>query len=638
MNGSTSRRSWIITAGIVIYGALTAISAAMSTSVTHNEAAHVCAGLSYWEHGSWHTYAHNPPFAKLLMSLPAYAKGLSVPENLLLEHSSRRTEVLLAEVFLESNGESVYWMFTMARMVSVGCYIIAAVVISCISQRIFGGYANVVGSLMWCFNPFALSYAAIASPDMPSALMAIVCIDSIRHVFEKPLLLRVLWTGLVIGVAQITKFSLTLLYVVLIINAAYEIAIACLRCYGLKGNELPSSEVGDAGYSPIFQVCLCRKVIRTIGEVSLVLIGIMLVSVLVISAGYLSLPPVKFRQEVAYQSTHLTDIQSIVSLGPPFFANWTLGLLPEPYFYGLDKQLADFESGWENYYNGQVRRSGWPMYYVITMAAKLPEVYWILMIMAVVSLWRSRYEFSKVWLFVLFSLLVTGAVNYNNSINASRYLLPLFPCVAVLTGVIMASNRNEGRVWRKCFGATLLLGIPLSVLPWHPSYLGYFSSVSCEVGGMHRKFIYSENDWGQDILILDRWYAKKSFNASLHVAVYSPCPWPYPGLSSELRLNSTFMPTESVGRFARVPTCPKVGYLAISVTCLNLACATSYETGDRYPACSVKQTKFCKWVESRVPMDCVGASIYVYRFTSDDVDEWNAISDMPCELGQRSVE
>src|SRR5437764_10344773 len=57
------------------------LHSASRNSITYDEVAHLPAGLSYWRHGQFWCYHHNPPLVRLIASAPALAAGVALDDR-----------------------------------------------------------------------------------------------------------------------------------------------------------------------------------------------------------------------------------------------------------------------------------------------------------------------------------------------------------------------------------------------------------------------------------------------------------------------------------------------------------------------------------------------------------------------------
>lgn len=260
-----------------------------------------------------------------------------------------------------------------------------------------------------------------------------------------------------------------------------------------------------------------------------------------------------------------------------------------PYLQGYRFRMMQYDSGFSSYFHGSYSLHGWWYYYPFVLLVKTPIP--LLLLFTAASYLHFRRP-AGTWFDVFFLMApVFGLlVLFISSGIATgiRYLLPIFPFVFVLCGILV-------RDWSR-------LKIPLiGLLVWYcgrsvataPNYLAYFNEL---VGGPDRAYRYlvdSNLDWGQDLKGLKRYmdaHGIKRISLS-YFGVDSPKRYgiDYDWLPSFHLFNPS---PESVGTF------PKNRYVAISATNLQ---GVYLEPKDIF-----------SWFRQFEPVSKIGYSIFIY--------------------------
>ena len=200
----------VIFVGIVAAGTLLAVHAAVVQSITFDEAHHVVAGVAYWQHAAYEVYPHNPPFVKYCLSLPVVLSGAEV-DRAWLGNSDLRP-LALAKQFGGRYSDRLDALYFRARLISIFFYACGAVVIGRWSAEQFGPSAGWVAASLWCFHPLVLAHAAVATPDIGSAVIGLVTVRLFVRHMKAPGWNTALIAGLFLGLAQLSKFTLVVLY------------------------------------------------------------------------------------------------------------------------------------------------------------------------------------------------------------------------------------------------------------------------------------------------------------------------------------------------------------------------------------------------------------------------------------------
>jgi 4-amino-4-deoxy-L-arabinose transferase-like glycosyltransferase len=245
----------------------------------------------------------------------------------------------------------------------------------------------------------------------------------------------------------------------------------------------------------------------------------------------------------------LTPLARYAAVSRPFQALARLPVLralplpvPLPYVEGLDMVARDTHAGSPIYLHGRHSLHGFPEYFLVAMAVKMPAGTLGLLALAL-WLWasgRRRAPGAEAYLVVpaLF-LLAYVSLALEQQVGL-RYLLPAFPFLFVFTARVAASapaprhsaarreaaagepaaNRRQdgpGRAESSLagWGLTILTGLlagwtAVSSLAVHPRYIPYFNELA---GGSPRGYRWladSNLDWGQDGAYMHGDYARTS--------------------------------------------------------------------------------------------------------------------------------
>jgi 4-amino-4-deoxy-L-arabinose transferase-like glycosyltransferase len=66
--------------------------------------------------------------------------------------------------------------------------------------------------LLWCFCPYVLGHGALITPDVPAATMGISACYLFWRWLNSPKTWETLLVGIVLGLAELTKFTLLIFY------------------------------------------------------------------------------------------------------------------------------------------------------------------------------------------------------------------------------------------------------------------------------------------------------------------------------------------------------------------------------------------------------------------------------------------
>jgi hypothetical protein len=492
-------------------------------NATVDEVAHLPAGVSYWQTGTFRLYHHNPPLVKLAAALPVV---LSHPNTSDLYQSKRKgwaqeSQAAFGQYFALDNKERYFELFDRARLVMPLFSVLGGLVVFAWSSRLYGAGGGLLSLALWCLCPNVLALGRLVTSDVASAAIGAGATYLFWRYQHHPTWTRAALAGSALGLAQLTKFSMVLLY-------GLWPALAMMR-FWLEGRR--------EGWPGRLAVGLGRWA------------AMAALSVLVIDLGYgfegVGTPVGKFE----FASRSLTvpvppGTPRPVSPNPLLEAAWryrvnrfrgtVLGLVPSPlpshYLLGFDEQKLESEGvprhyldpreppddsvtgGYAVYLDGELRRKGWWYYYLATLAYKVPEGTWVLVVLSglvLVASKRSRAPWADEVTLLAVPVAVLGAMSFLTDICLGlRYILPIFPFAFIATGKVVPWAWGIAGRWKWPARALVvgpIMATAAASASIHPHYLAYFNWAS---GGPDRgaeHLIDSNLDWGQDLVTLDRW-------------------------------------------------------------------------------------------------------------------------------------
>jgi hypothetical protein len=620
---------------------------------TVDEIAHLPAGVTYWQRGTFRLYPHNPPLSKLVAALPVVLMG-PITERLYQLKSwtgDLASHAAFGHSFAFLNAGRYFELFTAARSVMPLFSVLGGLFVFAWSARLYGRAGGLLSLALWCLCPNILAHARLVTGDVAGAAMAVGSTYVFWRYLRRPSWARAALAGLMLGLAQLTKFSLLLLY-------AYWPLLWIARL---------AIERDFAGWP--------RRLARDAAQG----LAIVAISVVVIDAGYGFERIGKPLGSFDFSSLTMTRQRGpVVTLAPEELGEKWLGQVrklnrvnrfegtwldrvpaPLPYHFlmGFDTQRVDTEgipliwarpaakpgetTGYPVYLDGQLRRNGWWYYYVATLAYKVPEGTWLIVLMSFIPLFtirRSRDKWFDELAVLGFPAIVLFAMTALTDINLGlRYILPIFPFVFVAAGKVVPWAGTFRGPWRVAIRAGLIAALGLTAAQTalvHPYYLASFNWLA---GGPDRgseHLIDSNLDWGQDLVSLRRWVAEHRPGQRVGLAYFGQInpnifalrgedfPWflppVVPGSTSPMYENPALIgPALSL----------KPGLYAVSASLVRGLPWRMYDPGDPSmvwpPSWNTREGAFGYFAEL-TPIAKVGHSIFVYDLTQEQCDRINA--------------
>lgn len=545
---------------MLIHAAL-GVDAARRLTVTHDEYWHVPAGFLAWKTGRFDFDPLNPPLTRLWATWPllfTQAKcdaGRIAPGDLFA----------LGHQFLTENLENYEIYLTLSRSMNVIWSVTTGVLVALWSRALFGDKAALLAAGLWTFCPTAVANGALVTPDAGGCCLFVATLYAAwrwaRHRDWRSAGL----TGVLLGLAQLAKFT-NLLLVPLVFVVAW---LGCERAQSVGSNS--------------WQRRLCGWL--AVGAVSLA----------ILNAGYIFQGSFTPWSDYHFQSRSMQELTALA--GP--FRRAPLPL-PRDYLNGLDRQRAIMEAQHPVYLDGQWSLQGFPDYYIRSLAYKLPHAAQALVLLATLFVVMPGRELRmlRVQLPVLLPAALVIAVASSIGMQLGiRYILPALPPLYIFAG-----QSARWFDWKRYPVRTLLIGFVAVALPLslrlHPHHLAYFNELAGGPIGGREHLLDSNVDWGQDLRSL-RQYLDEQRIDDVGLAYFGMYP-----------------PSKLGIRYHVPPREPASGWYAISANFFYGRPHTICNPDDTYRPADIHEFA---WLRQFRPVARVGYSIDVFHVTDDDL-------------------
>ena len=544
-----------VVTGMMIVHAVLLLVGARRHFVVLDEVGHIPAGISHWQTGDFSLYRVNPPLARMVATLPVLLARPVTSYAHLDPSPANRVDWEVGRDFAELNAPRYLDLVFLARLPGVLWSLLGGWIIYLWGRDLYGGWAGCIGAALWFFDPTILAFAQVVVPDVPSAAAGLLATYVFWRYLRSGSWRLACWSGLLLGIALLTKFTMVVLYAVW-----PALALAHhLDQRRSRDKTPPSDGPRDAAgrWRPFLQA-----------------LAIVLIGLDVINLGY-------FGTDTCWKLGDFTFVSRALSgtsgpSGNRFRGSWLGNLIvpvPAEYLQGIDVQRRDFESGFPSYLAGEWRDRGWWYYFVYALAVKEPVgtlalVLWGLTLTLTGHRASARWpDELALWLpAAVVLVLVSSQTGFNHHM---RYVLPIFPFIFVATGKLACFVRSECP-WKRLAVLALLGSAIFSSLRVYPHSMSYFNELAGGPENGHNHLVDSNIDWGQDLLELRDWYRRhpearpfglafyhfvdpRLFGIDYQLPPLGPAVESDPGIVSE--------PPDQLG--------PQPGYFALSVNFLR---------------------------------------------------------------------
>jgi hypothetical protein len=627
-----------------------AISSLRLENPTIDEVLHLPAGVTYWQTGSFRNYPHNPPLVKLLAALPVLAANpvTSPIYSSAYWREDPPNKAGIGHLFAELNASRYFELFTSARMLMPLFGVAGGIATFLWSRKLFGTAGGFLSLFLWCACPNILAHTRLVTTDVAAASIGVLATFVFWRSLYRPSWVSAAICGALLGIAQLTKFSLLILcgvwpflwlthVLVLIPRSSWRarclstlghavvVILACLLVinlgYGFEGTGL---RLGSYRFhSALFTIPRDREVHgipRPVGLFERIEEG----RANRFSESWLSNIPVPLPR--AYVQGF--DDQKLEADGV-----WARYLVP-PELGDQMGSAGDRIVGYPVYLNGELRSKSWAEYYLLCLLYKVPEGTIALTLAGVICLFartRSWGDWADAVALLAVPCVVLCAMSFGTNINLGlRYVLPAFPYLFILAGgVIPAARSLRVTALRKLGFATILAAIlstSWAVASIHPHYLAYFNFIA---GGPDRgaeHLIDSNLDWGQDLVGLRRWILEIAQGEQVGIAYFGqinpeifrrrgePIPWYLPPARP-----GTMSPSDTPAshRSGAPGERLRPGLYAVSA---SLVRGLDWRVYDPYRWAPYRAERHAfSYFQELTPIASIGHSILIYRLTESDV-------------------
>jgi hypothetical protein len=493
----TRKYLWDILAAITIsIFTLISLNLAAHYSAVTDEQAHIPAAYSYVMYGNFSLNPEHPPLAKLIAGLSFIGTHYNFPVNLLnRDNNIGQGEWQIGNAFLYSSGNNPDSILFRSRLPLIIFAVILLIVIYLLVRRLFGAKVALLTLFFTALSPTVLAHTPLVATDVIVMNTMTIAILVFISYLKKPSWKMALLAGFLMGIAELSKFSAAILFVI------YPL-LAILYFFATKRAESKRKTILLA--------------MKSIYKILLIGLGIMYVTY-VFQVIHLS------------QSAQDTWIKEAM-IGTVHSWSWTatamvwLNHVPlmQPvarYIIGFMKAFLRFADSKGANLLGKDYVGSTPLYFPVASFLKTPSPLLLLWAAAVVvglaHFKKSYFSVKKLWRRLLSrmgsdTVVTSGAIftilyfiiACSGSLDIGiRHLLPLFPWMSLFSGLFLVHVVEKWRIKKvpagKIASAVVALGFLSIVFIIFPNYLPYSNEL---VGGAQNDYLFyndSNVDWGQ---------------------------------------------------------------------------------------------------------------------------------------------
>jgi len=498
----SSRFSNIIAVAFLIFVFIISVLSMKNDSLTSDELVHLPAGYSYLTQKDMRLNPEHPPLLKDLSAIPLlFIKNINFPSQISAWRDNVNDQWEFGAYFLYNANNPVEKMVFWGRIPMILILVVLGFYIYLWTKKYFGNKAGLLALFLFSFSPTFLAHGKLVTTDVGAAAGFFISTFYFFKFLNNPSRKNIIIAGIVLGLAELLKFSLVLLFPFFALILFLWVVKVSLTF---------------------------KEFLKNFKKYFIYFILVLFICFAVIWLVYLyhvwNYPLEKQVNDTRsiLKDNNLINNTIIWIAGKPIlrpFAHYAMGVV---------MAIQRTSGGEPVYFFGKISTKASKLYFPFLYFTKEPLVFHILFFIVVFycifkikkSLLENRKNFleqASLWLskhFVVMAMIIfiifywTVTLKSNLTIGI-RHLLPVFPFTIFLVGGGISSwLKNPYLKIKKLVLFWLVLWQAYSVLSAFPHFLPYFNEI---IGGSENGYLYvadSNVDWGQDLKRLSRWVNK----------------------------------------------------------------------------------------------------------------------------------
>ncbi|HWQ60067.1 MAG TPA: glycosyltransferase family 39 protein [Candidatus Fimivivens sp.] len=481
------------------------LSVSWQESTTMDEKAHIPSAFTYVSFGDMRLNPEHPPLLKDLAGIPLRFMNLSFPTDSKEWQTGTNEQWVLGDKFIHGNNAELvtFW----SRFPIILLAVLLGWFIFKWTKEIAGSIAALFALLLYAADPNVIAHGHYVTTDLGIAAFIFFSFYAFLRFLRTPSALNVAFFGVMLGLAQLAKFSSVLLF------PYFGLIILVYSLTKSKPDDVP----GSVAFFRLKELFFALLRYTASVAVCFALIYALYVP------NTINMPGEKL-PAIAHMMLNTENPLGRFAVAFVEATSGNVFLKPlSEFFLGVFMVFARVAGGNTYYFFGTVSNHATPWYFpaIFTVKETLPLLF-LIVATSVYSLYRmGRHLFGRSattwhrefarsfqthilqWTMVGFIFLYSFVSITGNLNIGFRHLFPILPFLYVLiakTCVDFIRHKNfQGEKASKAalgFIAAWVAVIPLLAYPY---YLSYFNEA---VGGHQNGYRYvtdSNFDWGQDV-------------------------------------------------------------------------------------------------------------------------------------------
>jgi hypothetical protein len=450
-------------------------------SPSWDEGDHIYAGYMNWMNGEYTLNPEHPPLVKLVATLPLVPLDLKTAPR---QGRYFKDEAYFGGRELIFRNDPKYGgkyssdtLLFRVHMAALTFGVLLAGTLFFAGQEMFGTAAGLIALALLVFDPSILANAPYVTTDTGAACGFFATVYTFYRFVKQMTWKRAAVCGLVLGLALAAKHSTIVLFPLLTMLAAGEIAVRWK-----KSGKLPTILIKNTAIG-----------LGIIGAIALFVLWGMYSFRFHMHPSGVSMAPL---------NVEVRPLSAPMRWFILFCAHYHL--LPESYLFGL-VDVQGVGEAWPTYYMGKVYAHGIWYYFPTVLAVK-----WTVGTLATVALaiWvfaSGKIRQTREILFLAFPAAFYLAIAMAGPLNmGERHILPIFPFIFVLLGAAGAWLMKRSKQWAIAI-IFLVAAHAAESLSAFPNYIPFGNALWGGPANTHKYFSDAAVDWAQQLKWTKQW-------------------------------------------------------------------------------------------------------------------------------------
>jgi hypothetical protein len=450
-------------------------------SPSWDEGDHIYAGYMNWMRGEYTLNPEHPPLVKLVATLPLVPLDLKTAPR---QGRYFKDEAYFGGRELIFRNDPKYGgkyssdtLLFRVHMAALTFGVLLAGTLFFAGQEMFGTAAGLIALALLVFDPSILANAPYVTTDTGAACGFFATVYTFYRFVKQMTWKRAAVCGLVLGLALAAKHSTIVLFPLLTMLAAGEIAVRWK-----KSGKLPTILIKNTAIG-----------LGIIGAIALFVLWGMYSFRFHMHPSGVSMAPL---------NVEVRPLSAPMRWFILFCAHYHL--LPESYLFGL-VDVQGVGEAWPTYYMGKVYAHGIWYYFPTVLAVK-----WTVGTLATVALaiWvfaSGKVRQTREMLFLAFPAAFYLAIAMAGPLNmGERHILPIFPFIFLLLGAAGAWLMKRSKKWAVAV-IFLVAAHAAESLSAFPNYIPFGNALWGGPANTHKYFSDAAVDWAQQLKWTKQW-------------------------------------------------------------------------------------------------------------------------------------